>query len=299
LNLKDIRNTRIGAIKDSWRIMRRLRARRYDIMVLLQPVRFLSTLLRMALFSYTVNAKKVVGRSKKGRAFFLHMAVPEDGKHEVERNLEIAKLLGAEVKVSQPKINISQQDKLQAQRFLKEKGVREEDILIGVHPGAYRPSRQWPKERFAGLIDVLQNYPARIVITGSAKEKSMIADIVKRQKREVILSVDREVGELAALIDMFDIFITNDTGPMHLAMTLAPFVVAIFGPGEIKRIGPYGDKERFRIVKKKVPCSPCYKYSCTRHVCMKAIKIGDVFRAVNEGIRLTYWRRRRRWLNLA
>ncbi|HAR45649.1 MAG TPA: lipopolysaccharide heptosyltransferase I, partial [Nitrospiraceae bacterium] len=87
--------------------------------------------------------------------------------------------------------------------------------------------------------------------------------------------------ELAALAALADLFITTDTGPMHLAAAAGGKVLALFGPTAPWRTGPYG--ERHQVIRMGIDCSPCFQRSCkVNRVCMAGITVDEVMRAVES-----------------
>jgi heptosyltransferase-2 len=173
-----------------------------------------------------------------------------------------------------------------------------ETPLIGINPGAaYGPAKRWPHERYAELIEkIIRELNARVVLFGSKAEEEISRRIVSRilPPKSTFLNIAGRttLRELAALISECDVFVTNDTGPMHMASALLVPVVAIFGSTDHKATGPFG--EGHTIVTRNIPCSPCFKRECpedktgTREGylrCMTAISTDDVFRAVQDTLR--------------
>jgi lipopolysaccharide heptosyltransferase II len=162
--------------------------------------------------------------------------------------------------------------------------------LIGVHVNGGRESKQWHLDRFARVARELAGARgATIVLTGSDADRPMV-DVVKRDLanvRVVDASGGMDVPTLAALLARLDLFITSDTGPMHLAAAMGTPVVALFGPAQPERYGPRALLER--IVRVDLPCSPCGRVRlpperCRGHVpdCMDGITVSAVLHAANE-----------------
>jgi ADP-heptose:LPS heptosyltransferase len=162
--------------------------------------------------------------------------------------------------------------------------------LLGVHVSGGRESKQWHLDRFASVARELAGARgATIVLTGSDDDRRMV-DVVKRDLsslRVVDASGGLDVPTLAALLERLDLFITSDTGPMHLAAAMGTPVVALFGPSQPERYGPRASLER--IVRVDLPCSPCGRVRlpperCRGHVpdCMDGITVSAVVRAANE-----------------
>jgi heptosyltransferase-2 len=96
------------------------------------------------------------------------------------------------------------------------------------------------------------------------------------------------VEQLAALIARCRIFVTNDTGAMHICVIQRVPGVFIFGGGSLTRFAPFEDKERYAVIHRQQPCSPCNKFSCDRLTCLKKIAVQDVFDGI-QGLRKKYY----------
>jgi ADP-heptose:LPS heptosyltransferase len=163
-------------------------------------------------------------------------------------------------------------------------------VLIGVHAAGGRESKQWHLDRFAAVArELATSRGATIVLTGSDADRALV-DVVKRGLAGVPV-VDAagglDVPMLAGVLARLDLFVTSDTGPMHLAAAVGTPVVALFGPAQPARYGPRAAVER--IVRVDLPCSPCGRVRlpperCRGHVpdCMDGITVAAVLRAANE-----------------
>jgi len=163
-------------------------------------------------------------------------------------------------------------------------------VLVGVHAAGGRESKQWHLDRFAAVArELATSRGATIVLTGSDGDRALV-DRVKRDLAGVPV-VDAagglDVPTLAGVLAQLDLFVTSDTGPMHLAAAVGTPVVALFGPAQPARYGPRAAVER--IVRVDLPCSPCGRVRlpperCRGHVpdCMDGITVAAVVRAAND-----------------
>ena len=158
--------------------------------------------------------------------------------------------------------------------------------IVGINPGAtYGSAKRWyPKEFAAVATNLSNNYD--IIIFGGPEEQNIAADIEKYLNNNGIdnyqnLAGKISIAEFMSEIAGLDLFITGDSGPMHLASALQVPTVAIFGPTDDKKTSQWKN-EKSIIVKKNLSCQPCMKRTCPllHHDCMNLIKAEDVLNAV-------------------
>jgi heptosyltransferase-2 len=160
--------------------------------------------------------------------------------------------------------------------------------LLGINPGAsYGEAKQWYPRRFSEVaIELSREYD--IIIFGGPGEKEIAKDI---ERYLISAGVDNyqnlaakiSIQELISRVSNLDLFITGDSGPMHLAAALQVPTVSIFGPTEVKETSQWMNKKS-KIVRKNLDCQPCMKRVCPlkHHKCMKMIEAPEVLEAVNN-----------------
>jgi len=234
-----------------------------------------------------INPGIKAGRDTVQRGNFLDIKIPENdigGKYEMEYDIDTASALGARVEDKSIDFNIPEKCSGEVHALLVENGLNpDEDILVAVHPGG-RPSRRWPAGNYAGLIKKLsEKYPVKFVITGGIEEKSLAEKIIRQSGVKALNLCGRlDIYQLAALLKKCALYITNDTGVMHIAAFIKTPLVAIFGPGDLKRYDPRNISSKAAVLYKKEHCSPCNKFSCPSVKCLRSITIEDVVQsAVN------------------
>jgi heptosyltransferase-2 len=156
--------------------------------------------------------------------------------------------------------------------------------LIGVSPGAaYGPAKMWFPERFASLAGRLcAERQAGVVLVGDPSERALCEEIGRALQAQALnFAGQTSLPQLAAVLAQCDLFISNDSGPMHLASAVGTPVVAIFGSTDPAATGPLGKHE---IVKKECDCAPCWERVCPRGdtLCMKRIEVTHVLEAVDR-----------------
>jgi ADP-heptose:LPS heptosyltransferase len=149
-----------------------------------------------------------------------------------------------------------------------------------------RAVKQWDPQRFAALASrLVRTRGATIVLTGSAEDRPMVNDLLRGLGPDgVDLAGTLDLPNLAATLESLDLFITGDTGPMHVAAAVGTPVVAIFGPSDPARYAPTDTFHR--VVRIDLPCSPCNRIRlpperCRGHIpdCLTGIDVEMVYRA--------------------
>ena len=162
--------------------------------------------------------------------------------------------------------------------------------FVVVHPGSKRPSRRWSTERLAELVDrfLTSRGDLDVVITGSEGERYMgerLHELVSESNRErVHVTCGRtSVPGLFTLVEHAEAVVSNDTGTVHLARALERPLLALLGPENDRRWGPYPlGGPRGISLRYVVPCAPCERWSCPDHFCMKLLSVDRAFRALTE-----------------
>jgi ADP-heptose:LPS heptosyltransferase len=163
-------------------------------------------------------------------------------------------------------------------------------VLVGLHASAGRRIKQWEMERFAEVgVRLSRAYGATLVLTGTVEERPLVDRIAASLPTDVPridLAVSMDLPVLAGVLERLNLFITCDTGPMHLAASVGTPTVALFGPSDPARYGPLN--ERATVVTADLWCRPCNRVRrppdrCAAHVpdCLDGIDVDTVFRAAS------------------
>lgn len=143
-------------------------------------------------------------------------------------------------------IHFTSRDAEEAEKFLEEKGYDRSIKLIGIHPGAGKPPNVWPAENFAYVINHLaKKNNIFVYITGSSSESNLFEILKGNVNIQLHKFYDYSIGELTALAARSDLFITNDTGIMHVAGTTAVAQISLFGPTPPEVWSPRGENKFF------------------------------------------------------
>ena len=191
---------------------------------------------------------------------------------EVFRNLGLSYLLGCPNGYPALEFPLYVEDKGEAAALLRTLPQAHRP-LIGIHTGSRSPARRWPVEYFAALADALaRRFDAQIILTGSADELTTVQAVISHMTEPALnVAGKTSLGGLAALISELDLFISNDTGPAHIANAVDTLSITLFGPVDPRRWASRNQK-RHPIVRQPVDCSPCPYWECPiDHRCMRGI----------------------------
>ncbi len=252
---------------------RELRATQYDIAVDFQGLFKSGILIGLA------RAKRKIGfdKTRELSYLFLNERLPayDIDKHALERYLDVARYLGAQDPAPACSLPIEQEISRIRQRTaaIKKSGKR----LVVINPMARWETKLWREKSFSDLADrLVLEKKAAVIFTGSSADREVNQRIMAMMQQPAEnWTGETSLKELAALAALSDLFITTDTGPMHLAAAAGANVLALFGPTAPWRTGPYGKSAI--TVRTGIECSPCFRRKCDNNVrCMVGISVEDV-----------------------
>ncbi|MEN9654088.1 MAG: ADP-heptose--LPS heptosyltransferase 2 [Chlamydiota bacterium] len=206
------------------------------------------------------------------------------GMHQVEVFKQLLRPLGIEGSKTAPKLSLSGSQQALARDLLAQNGHVPGERIVGINPGAsYGSAKCWPNERFRELAKRLaeqENWT--IVFFGDPSMTGQVKAICRGLPKRVIdLAGKTDLRQLMCLIADCDVFVTNDSGPMHIADALGVEVVALFGSTDPAATGPY--RQPLSVVYKKVSCSPCFRRDCPIDFrCMTSIGVDEVLQRVER-----------------
>lgn len=285
---------------DSWpSLIKGMRSRRYDIAIDLSAVETFKAAIKRWVFFKSLGVKKTFGRNTNGRGWGFSKKSEDlltSNDHEVLRKIKVVELLGLKVDGTAPALVIPDNEMKKADAMLSG-WLGDNGPVIGINPGAFRPSRTWPAERFKQIAEwLIKEMSANIVITGGDMEKAVsesISESLPVDRVRTVMGVS--IMTLAAVMKRMNIFITNDTGPMHIAAAAGVPVVSMFGQTNLYRYHPYMDKSKYTAIKKdhslcpfysfKYPMQECRRHDCEDKKCMDSITLDEVKEAVKKLIK--------------
>lgn len=252
----------------------------YDLVVVL------CNIAKCNLMAYASGARYRVGWKYPRRkfSFVLTHTVnhrdPKGTKHEIDRNIDVVKLVGVESNERELTLYLSEEERAWAKDFLNSQDLGDNIPIVGIHPGGSTYNKLWPAENYAHIANQLtQKFNARIILFSGPGEDNLAQCVQNIMANQPILATGVKLRQFAALVEKCSLFICNDSGPMHISAALKVPTVAIFGPTDHVRWRPYNEKAI--VVRKDMDCWPCSVHKCKKNFeCIKSIPISDVWSAV-------------------
>ncbi len=180
---------------------------------------------------------------------------------------------------------------------LQSAGVDSKEPVAVLHAGTGGAVKLWRNEAWSSIADKLATTEilpraARIVLTGSKSEISMVEEIARGMKSQPVLLTSTTVGQLAALLGRAQLVLGVDNGPLHMAVAQNTPSLRLFGPTDPHIFGPWGDQKRHRVIAAIQPCATCLTIPCGRldfrpeelaeHPCVRNIPERQVLRMIAE-----------------
>lgn len=257
-----------GGVRPWLRTVREIKKRAFDAALLMT---------RSFSAAFLVFSARVPRRIGQGGSL-LTDRIPrsQDRRHRVLDFHRLLEAFGSPPPVAPPRIDLNPEAVRWAEQTLPD------GPWIGMNPGAtFGAAKQWLPERF---IELGRRLGGRLVIVGGPAEAEL-GERVAKGVDGLNLAGKTTIPQLAAAIARCRLFITNDTGPMHVADAVGAPMVAIFGPTDWIETPPYGTTHT--LVRHELPCAPCKKRVCPlgHHDCMKKLDVETVLRACRERLR--------------
>lgn len=234
---------------------------------------------RSALIARWCSARVRIGYASPwyNRWFYTHTVNRGFGEvHEVDRLLRLAEPLGVSRLSTWPELALPPEALEKAEALAREWG---DGPVIGVHPGSVWPTKRWPASSYGRLISIAASRGVKSVVFGGPGEEAEAREVLETAGQEsgsvFDLSGKLSLTELAAVILKLDCYVTNDSGPMHMAWAQRVPVVAMFGP-TVEEWGFFPRGAHSRVLQRSMPCRPCGLHggeTCPEghHDCMKGI----------------------------
>jgi len=257
-----------------------LRKKDFDIVIDLQNNRksHILAFLSLALNRYGYENKKF--------SFLLNHRVKDEkpAMDPVAHQFRILKMFGIEPVENPLELWPSEEDRKYIEDLLKSEWISENQALVGINISAsprWR-TKNWPLKHIAKICEELSGRDLRVVITGTEKDLPQANILVSMLKNSKIINAcaKTSVNQLACLIRKCAVYISPDSAPLHVAASQKVPFVALFGPTDPRRHLP--PAKEFAVIRKELPCSPCYRSKCKHTKCMEIIKPEEVLEAVDK-----------------
>jgi len=257
--------TLANKLKYLWRLSRD----HFDAAFLLDEARSHVRIARWA----GIPTKVGVALPQKRRRLTFSVPFDEDGHDSRDQSIRLLEALEFEDVDPAPRLFPSGDDMRRAAAIV-DRVVRP---IVLIHPGASEPTRRWPGEHYASVINELGVASVTTILTGSPAERPLCDSIAGLTEAHPTILTDLSILGFAALAARADAVLVGDTGPMHVAAAVGTPVVALYGPTYPHRTGPYGG--RHQIIQGPCSCVVRDWQICT-HACMRAIEPAQVVPAV-------------------
>ncbi|MCX5686591.1 MAG: glycosyltransferase family 9 protein [Candidatus Omnitrophica bacterium] len=268
-------------LRGNLKFIQYLRQKKFDIAVILHPTK------RTHVITFLAGIPVRVGYDKKW-GILLTKRIPHTKqfglKHEIDYTLDILRYIGIEPKDRTLYMPIDKPCETRVRDILNDRGVKDGEFCIAVNPGASCASKRWPVMNFARAADSLaKTYNAKIILIASAEDKIFADGTASLMSRECVnLAGKTGIGDVASVLRRVKLFVSNDSGPVHIACAVGTPVISIFGrcdPGlSPERWGPSGKRDI--ALHRDVGCDVCLAHNCRRGFkCLEAITVDDVLEA--------------------
>jgi heptosyltransferase-2 len=257
------------------RALNLLRARKFDLAFTARAD------IRENFILWLVNVRRRVGYAFGGGGFLLtDRATPDLVRpHFSNRWLRLLEHLGKPILSRQPHLRLKEEEQEWAEQYLAERGVKTEEFVVAIHPGARSAIRQWGEGNFVVVAEQLSaKFPVKILWFQDPGQTSAVL----KPKQCVPLSLP--LRQFMSVLQRCDLFICNDSGPMHIATALGVPVVGIFGPTEPTWFGPLGEDHQV-VIRPEFWCRPCFDYCIfDQPYCLRLVTVESVYAAAAEAL---------------
>jgi len=282
--LPEYRRLALGEVKDIpvlRKTANQLRKMNFDLGLLLDNS------FNSALLFYLARIPERWGYNHEGRGFMLTrrftVRATDPPMHLKDYYLNLLRKAGLSLKTDLPRLTISNQALLPAEKILQDHGLSLDRPIIAIKPGSsFGQARVWPVQQQMELTKKLTAENRQIVLVGSTSSRAIAEAIMTGLKLNLVDLVGKlTLEEVPPILARCQVFVGNDSGLTHLANLLGVPVVALFGPTDPETCGPV--LPPVSILKKSVPCAPCsYKTCPYDHRCLNNIQPDEVYQAVRN-----------------
>jgi heptosyltransferase-2 len=267
-----------------YRVWKQIRQERYDAAFVLK--RSLSS----ALLVWAARIPRRIGFATEGRTLLLTDPVPyRHEQHEVLNFLDCLSALNIPVSSDALELWPSPENDARVRDVLHNAGWTANDRKIVIQAAASLPAKQWPLERFAAIMNKLrERYDARFIFMGAPGDLALYQELERLGPFNGLnLCGTSSMYEDLSMYRACDLFFGVDSGPMHMAAAVGAPVVALFGPTDDRKWGPWG--KGHTVITKRLSCHPCKPHKCHDNECMKQISVDEAWEALQKKLSAIGW----------
>jgi ADP-heptose:LPS heptosyltransferase len=202
--------------------------------------------LNNSFLAYLSGSRYRIGYKKPGSAPFLNLEVPSPSlqRHAMEMHLDLLRFLVGDFEGDDLKIEVDPANRFYVEKYMNQKGVSPDDFLIGINIGG-RERKRWDLENFTHVADwIVDNFNSKVIFIWGPEEKKIVKGMILKNENKQILSDLFPLPVLAALIKRCNLFISGDTGAMHLSVGVGTPTLALFLDSDPTKFGPRGKSHR-------------------------------------------------------
>ncbi|MBI4342083.1 MAG: lipopolysaccharide heptosyltransferase II [Candidatus Omnitrophica bacterium] len=270
------------SLAGQWRLVQWLRHQRFDTAFILRKSLSRSLLLALAGIPHRIG----FANAKSGWLLTRRVALPEGRRHKASTYFPLLEAMGVAPPEALAEYVVNAEEREAARTLLGAHRLLSGGPLVLLHPGANWGHKRWAPERFAQLGDRLITGPqARVALTGAAGDVELARSISQHMRHPAVVLAGRTtLRELAACLAQARLFVSNDTGVLHIASALATPLVALYGPTSPALTGPLGDPRRMRVIHHPDCCPeiPCYRPEHPAHLGMDSISVDEVYQVATN-----------------
>lgn len=279
------RNWSGQSLVEVFKAVRTIRQRRFDVVFDLQG------LAKSGLIARLSGAPERIGFHRRDcrerlNTWFTNRKAPYVGKgvHVIDKNLALLLRVGVTDFVKAFPLAIPTASHEYIAAYLESNKDLLSNPIAVINPGVGFKTKQWSLGRFAELGDrIASELGYNILLTWGPGEEKKIESIAAQMQERHWIAPPTSIHQSIALFSHISLFVSCDTGPLHLCSVMGIPTVSIFGPTDPVRNGPVGLNHE--VVYKTLPCSFCYKRQCpTQNECMEEVTVEDVFQAVKKSV---------------
>ncbi len=270
----------------NWRLLklvRELRQRRYDLVIILHGNDPEATLV-----AYGTGSPYIIGSARSPLAFVYaaRVSATDPYEHAIERRLNFVRLLGADTPDKRMDLFLPPEEKSRAEAILTEHFGAPPPLLLALHPTGSDPYKWWPAQSFRALGAYLyQTYQASLLIISGTKDRPEAEALGGSLPGPALVTGGRyPLLTVAALLSKCRLLVANDSGPLHMALALGVPSIALMGADHPRRIGPYQVEWGASLHKREEVCDlePCLLKKCPANRCLQAIEVSEVVQLLKD-----------------